>query len=93
LLSQQPLTFNLVESDELKELIKALCPAYYQQGIPGRFWMETTGVDIVYDDVHQEVEHHLHDCDALMTNMDGWENEKKQQLKIVTVTGKDQILS
>ena len=23
------ISFNLVESDELKELIKALCPAYY----------------------------------------------------------------
>jgi len=23
-----------------------------------------------------------------MTNMDGWENKKKQQLKIVTETGK-----
>jgi hypothetical protein len=86
------LPFNLVESDDLKELIKALCPAYYQQGIPGRFWMETTGVDIVYDEVHEEVEQHLHDCDALMANMDGWENEKKQQLKIVTVTGNNKIL-
>jgi len=31
------LPFNLIESDVLKELIKALCPAYYHQGIPGRF--------------------------------------------------------
>ncbi len=27
------LPFNLVESDELADLVKALCPAYYQQGI------------------------------------------------------------
>ncbi len=33
------LHLNLVESDELKDFIKALCSAYYQQGIPGRFWM------------------------------------------------------
>jgi hypothetical protein len=81
------LPFNLVESEELKDFIKALSPAYYQFGIPGRFWMETTGVDLAYDDVHSEVEEHLQGCDALMANMDGWENEKKQQLKIVTLTG------
>jgi hypothetical protein len=82
------LPFSLVESDELAELVKALCPAYYRKGMPGRFWMETTGVDLVYNDVLEDVEHHLHSCHALMANMDGWENEKKQQLKIVTVTGK-----
>jgi hypothetical protein len=49
--------------------------------------METTGVDLVYRDVKEEVECHLHDCDALMVNMDGWENEKKQQLKIISATG------
>ncbi len=81
------LPFHLVESDELADLVKALCPAYYQQGLPGRFWMETSGVDIAYDDVYDEVEQHLQGCDALMANMDGWENEKKQQLKIVTETG------
>ncbi len=83
------LPFNLVESDELKEFIKALNPAYYQQGIPGRFWMETTGVDLAYDEIYQDVEEHLRGCDALMANMDGWENEKKQQLKIITLSGKN----
>jgi len=81
------LPFDLVESDELADFIKALSLAYYQQRVPGRFWMETTGVDIVYNDVKDEVEEHLQGCDALMANMDGWENEKKQQLKIVTETG------
>jgi len=80
--------FNLVESDELADFIKALCPTYYQHGIPRRFWMTTTGVDLAYKDVHDEVEEHLQGSDALMANMDGWENEKKQQLKIVTETGK-----
>ena len=70
--------FILVESDELADLVKELCPAYYQQGMPGRFWMETTGVDLAYEDVHTEVEQHLQSCDALMANMDGWENEKNQ---------------
>jgi hypothetical protein len=81
------LPFKLVESDELADLIKALCPAYYKIGIPGFFWMQTTGVDLVYNDVKEEVEDHLHHCDALMVNMDGWENEKKQQLKIISATG------
>jgi len=53
--------------------------------------METTGVDLAYDDVHNEVEEHLQGCDALMANMDGWENEKKQQLKIVTMTGEREL--
>jgi hypothetical protein len=48
--------------------------------------METTGVDIVYNDLKDEMEEHLQGCDALMANMDGWENEKKLQLKIVTET-------
>jgi hypothetical protein len=81
------LPFNPVESsDELKEFIKALCPAYYLQR------METTGVDVVYDEVRQEVEQQLLSCDALVANMDGWDNEKKQQLKIVTVTYKNPII-
>ena len=80
--------FNLVESDELADLVKALCPSYYSHGLPGRFWMSTAGVDIAFNDLHEEVEGHLQSCDALMANMDGWENEKKQQLKIVTETGK-----
>ena len=50
--------------------------------------METIGVDLVYNDVHEDVEHHLHSCHALIANMDRWETEKKQQLKIVTVTCK-----
>ncbi len=79
--------FNLVESDELADLVKALCPSYFSHGLPGRFWMSTLGVDIAYNDLHEEVEGHLQSCDALMANMDGWENEKKQQLKIVTETG------
>ncbi len=33
-------------------------------------------MDLAYDDVHSEVEEHLQGCDALMANMDGWENEK-----------------
>ncbi len=49
--------------------------------------METTSVDLVYKDIHEEVEEHLQNCDAVMANMDGWENEKKQQLKIVSETG------
>jgi hypothetical protein len=49
--------------------------------------MEITGVDLAFDDVCNEVEQHLKSCDALMANMDGWENEKKQQLKILTETG------
>jgi hypothetical protein len=53
--------------------------------------METTGVDLAYDDVHIELEEHLQGCDALMANMDGWENEKKQQLKIVNVTGEREL--
>jgi len=50
--------------------------------------METTGVDLVYKEVLEELEPHLENCDALMTNIDGWENEKKQQLKIICVTCK-----
>jgi len=85
------LPFNLVKSDELKDFIKAPCPANYQLGIPGCFWMATTGVDLAYDDIHSEVEEHLQGCDALMADMDGWENEKKQQLKIVNVTGEREL--
>jgi len=66
------LPFNLVESDEFVDFVKALCPAYYQQGLPCRFWMETTAVDLVYEDLHHEVEEHLQGCDALMASMDGW---------------------
>jgi len=36
------LPFDLVESDELADFIRALSSAYYKQGVPGRFWMETT---------------------------------------------------
>jgi hypothetical protein len=51
--------------------------------------MATSGVDIVYTDFHDEVEEHLQGCsDALMANMDGLENEKKQQLEIITETSK-----
>jgi hypothetical protein len=81
------LPFNLVESEEFGDFVRELCPAYYQKGIPGRFWMETTGVDLVYHEIHEQVEQHLGSCDALMVNMDGWENEKKQQLKIISETG------
>ena len=80
--------FNIVESDELSDLVLALCPAYHQHGLPGRFWLSTTGVDLVYNGLREEVEGHLQRCNAVMANMDGWENEKKQQLKIVTETGK-----
>ncbi len=66
------LPFNLVESEEFADFVKELCPAYYQQGIHGRFWMETTGNDFVYKEIHEEVEQHLENCDALMANMDGW---------------------
>ena len=83
------LPFNVVESDEFKDCIKALCLAYYQQGIPGLFWMETTVVEFAYEEVHSQVEEHLQGCDAIMANMGGWENEKKQQLKIVILTGKN----
>ena len=31
------LPFNLVESEKLADFVRELCPAYYQQGIPGRF--------------------------------------------------------
>ena len=82
------LPFNLVESEEFADFVKELCPAYYQQGIPGRFWLETTDIYLVYKEVLEEVEPHLENCDALMANMDGWENEKKQQLKIISITGK-----
>ncbi len=44
--------------------------------------METTGVNLAYDDVKDEVEQHLQSCDALMENMDGWENEKKQNSRL-----------
>ena len=77
-----------MESEEFADFVKELCPAYYQQGIPGRFLLETTSVDLVYKEVLEEVEPHLENCDALMANMDGWENEKKQQLKIISVVGK-----
>jgi len=46
--------------------------------------MSIASVDIAFHDLHEEVEGHLQCCDALMAMMDGWENEKKQQLKIVT---------
>jgi hypothetical protein len=81
------LPVNFVESEEFADFVRELCPAYYQQGIPGRFWMETTGVDQVYDEVYEQVEQHLGHCDALMANMDGWENEKKKQFKIISETG------
>ena len=73
--------FNLVESDELADFVNALCPAYYKRGLPGRFWMATTGVDLIHKDVHEEVEAHLQSCDALMANMDDWENEKNNNLR------------
>ncbi len=82
------LPFNLVESEEFADFVKELCPAYRQQGILGRFWLETTGVELVYKEVLKEVEPHLENCDALMASMDGWENEKKQQLKIISITSK-----
>jgi hypothetical protein len=49
--------------------------------------METTVVDIVYTEIHEQVEQHLGHWDAFMANMDGWGNEKKQQFKIVYETG------
>jgi hypothetical protein len=70
------LPFNLVESEELADIVNALCPTYYKHGLPCRFWMAATGVDLIHKDVHEEVENHLQSCDALMANMDGWENEK-----------------
>jgi hypothetical protein len=76
--------FNIVESDELSDLMLVLCPAYHQHGLQGRFWLSTTSVDLVYNGLREEVEGHLQRCDAVVANMDGWENEKKQQLKIVT---------
>ena len=76
--------FHLVESDKLADFIKALCPTYYQHGIP---WPQHA-LTFLTKDVHDEIEKHLQGTDALMANMDGWENEKKQQLKIVTETGK-----
>jgi hypothetical protein len=44
--------------------------------------MSTTSVDIAaFNDMHEEVEDHLQRCDALMANMDGWENEKNNNSK------------
>ena len=80
--------FNLVESDELADFANASCPPCYKHGLPGCFCMVTIGVDIIHKDVHEEVEAHLQSCDALMANVDGWENEKKQHLKIITKTCK-----
>ena len=79
--------FNLIDSRELADFVKAANPTYYQHGLPSRCWMGTTGVDLVYNEVHENVEEHLRGCDAIMANMDGWENEKKQQLKIITKAG------
>ena len=47
--------FTLVELDELADLVKALCPSYYSHGLPGRYWMSTTRVDIAFNDLHEEV--------------------------------------
>jgi hypothetical protein len=52
--------------------------------------METTGVDLVYNEICEQVEQNLGSADALMANMDGWENEKKQRLKIVSETNTTQ---
>ena len=78
--------FNLIDSEELADFVKAVNLAYYQHGLPSRFWMGTTGVDLVYEEVDKNVEEHLRGREALLVNMDGWENEKKQQLKIITET-------
>jgi uncharacterized protein (DUF2164 family) len=66
------LPFNLVESDEFADFVKKLSPAYYQQGIPRRFWMETTSDDLVYKNIHEEAKKHLQNWDSVMANMDGW---------------------
>ena len=70
------ISFNLAESDELADLVQALCSSYYNHGLPERSRMSTTGVDIVFHNLHEEVEEHLQRCDELMSNMDGWKNEK-----------------
>ncbi len=80
--------FNLVESDELAYFVNALCLAYDKHSLPCRFFMVTTVVGIIHKHVHEEVEAHLQSCDALMANMDGWGNENKQHLKIITEAGK-----
>jgi len=71
------ISFNLVESDELSDYVKALCPSYYHHGIPRRCWM-ATGVDLAYKDLYNGLEEHVQGNDALMANTDGWENEEKQ---------------
>jgi len=76
--------FNLIESDELSGLVLALCPTYHKHGLPGRVWLSTIGVDIVYNDLREKEEGHVQRCDAVMANVGGWENERKQELKIVT---------
>jgi hypothetical protein len=48
--------------------------------------MDTTDVDLVYNEIYEQVEQHIGNRDALMTNMNRWEKEKKQQLKIVSET-------
>ena len=81
------LPFTFIESDEFQDFVKALCPAYYAKGIPGRFWMASTGLDYVYDEVHEDVESHLGQADALFVGIDGWENQRKENLKNITATG------
>lgn len=47
--------------------------------------MSTTGLDKVYERVRSLTEEHLSSQAALSVGMDGWSNEKKQPLKIVSV--------
>ena len=50
--------------------------------------MASTGLDEIYNSVHEQVTANLVGCDALCVGMDGWQNEKKHALKVCTIIGK-----
>ena len=87
LVHHNALPFTFTESDEFHAWVQAMCPSYYAKGIPGRFWLASTGLEYVYSECHEEVEAHLQQSDALCVGVDGWENQRKENLKNVTATG------
>ena len=81
------LSFEISECPDLFDILEYAWPAYAKFGLPKADWIGTKGVELVKKDVRKRTEDHLSERPALAVAVDAWENEKKQNLKIVTVKG------
>ena len=83
LIYEEGLDLCLVEKPAFRELIKGLHPGYFNAGIPGRFSLANGMLAAHYNRDLAATNAHLNSCDWIVILLDGWKNEKGDQLKIL----------